>query len=111
MLTRNTQGQLCLTRGDSTVAKAGKATAPWRRVKPRNAVPRTLHGPPLLAAPAGEGGQGGGVCAESKIPSIQIHRVDIERPAQMLFLFDFIDCRRQAIQQLLQRLPVGILEQ
>lgn len=53
--TTNEKGRLTLKRGESTLAKAGKAPQPYALVKPRDAVQWTLHFPPLLAALGGNG--------------------------------------------------------
>ncbi len=47
--TSNAQGKLTLQRGESAMAKAGKAPQPYLMVKPRDAVQWTLHYPPLFA--------------------------------------------------------------
>ena len=47
--TSNAQGKLSLQRGESAMAKAGKAPQPYLMVKPRDAVQWTLHYPPLFA--------------------------------------------------------------
>jgi Tfp pilus assembly protein PilF len=51
--TSNPQGKLTLNRGESALAKAGKAPQPYIMVKPRDAVQWTLHYPPLFAALGG----------------------------------------------------------
>ena len=51
--TSNSQGMLTLKRGESALAKAGKAPQPYFMVKPRDAVQWTLHFPPLFAALGG----------------------------------------------------------
>ncbi len=51
--TSNPQGKLTLKRGESALAKAGKAPQPYIMVKPRDAVQWTLHFPPLFAALGG----------------------------------------------------------
>jgi tetratricopeptide (TPR) repeat protein len=51
--TSNPQGKLTLKRGESALAKAGKAPQPYVMVKPRDAVQWTLHYPPLFAALGG----------------------------------------------------------
>ena len=51
--TSNPQGKLTLKRGESALAKAGKAPQPYIMVKPRDAVQWTLHYPPLFAALGG----------------------------------------------------------
>ena len=53
VITSNPQGKLTLKRGESTLAKAGKAPKPYIMVKPRDAVQWTLHYPPLFAALGG----------------------------------------------------------
>jgi hypothetical protein len=51
--TTNDQGRLTLKRGQSALAKAGKAPRPYFMVKPRDAVQWTLYFPPLFAALGG----------------------------------------------------------
>ncbi len=53
--TSNPQGKLTLKRGESALAKAGKAPQPYIMVKPRDAVQWTLHFPPLFAVLAEPG--------------------------------------------------------
>jgi tetratricopeptide (TPR) repeat protein len=55
--TSNDQGKLTLQRGESALAKAGKAPQPYLMVKPRDAVQWTLHYPPLFAVFGGSQGQ------------------------------------------------------
>lgn len=95
--------------------------APWRfrfrQVRPRPAIPacRIIRAtrrkgslPPPLMTPH---------CPTKRrwatlrqIRSIQIHRVDIERPTQIPILFYSVDGRRQNVQQLLQRPPTAVLQ-
>ena len=49
--TSNPQGKLTLKRGESALAKAGKAPQPYMMVKPRDAVQWTLHYPSSLRSP------------------------------------------------------------
>ena len=51
--TSNPQGKLMLRRGESALAKAGKAPQPYFMVKPRDAVQWTLYFPPLFAVLGG----------------------------------------------------------
>jgi tetratricopeptide (TPR) repeat protein len=55
--TSNDKGKLTLQRGESALAKAGKAPQPYLMVKPRDAVQWTLHYPPLFAVIGGSQGQ------------------------------------------------------
>jgi ferric-dicitrate binding protein FerR (iron transport regulator)/opacity protein-like surface antigen len=54
----NEHGQIRVAAGQSAVAEAGKAPAPYVLVQPRDAVQWALYYPPILAALGGQPGQG-----------------------------------------------------